>query len=74
MAQAELSETPQPRSGTVFDAEGKAIPVVIAQLGSARSEVIKGLSENTVIRVLAPESPQAAAPKPEASSTERGAP
>lgn len=74
MAQAELSETPQPRSGTVFDAEGKAIPVVIAQLGSARSEVIKGLSENTIIRVLAPESPQAAAPRPEASSTERGAP
>ena len=55
-ADAQLNDTPQPRSGRVFDASGKPIRVLIAQLGSARSEVIKGLEENTEIRVLAPES------------------
>lgn len=70
-------EAAKPRRGSVFDAEGNAIPIVIAQLGSARSEVIQGLAENMQIRVLAPEAPQNTAdktPSPEPRSAERGAP
>lgn len=72
-ASPEVAEVAKPRRGTVFDADGNAIPIVIAQLGSARSEVIQGLEENTQIRVLAPEGPQNTARQPEGDAPERSA-
>jgi HlyD family secretion protein len=52
---AQVASAPlQERKGFVFSENGEKIPITIATLGRARSEVTQGLAEGVRIRVLAP--------------------